>query len=319
MIETIELTPAVTGLGNLHEPALLALVADTHYRIITQGGSATPREITNKAGEPLYPSIFALHVRVPPQRLLGSYELWRRFDVGVDVRSFGRQFLDVNGVIGDVGEVPDVLDAWDNLVLPRVSWAGAWTLTRADGEHEPSLPTTDFLGSVPRIAKVPTALSLAREVQLRRAITPRFTPDMKRTPVRYQVAVGRDASIGRQMMFSQFVVVCDTAERTFLTQHVAPAFPAEIVDALATIERRIVYVGNARADETIDVHVTARCERSSPTSFVIATAMELVHAGRLLALAETRKLVALSETVSGVSRVVDQLFSAHGEGPLHSS
>lgn len=318
MIETIELTPAVTGLGNLHEPALLALIADTHYRIITRGGSATPRQITNKAGEPLYPSIFALHVRIPTQRPLTSYELWRRFDVGVDVRSFGRQFLDVNGVIGNVGEVPDALDAWDALPLPRVSWSGAWTLTRPDGEHEPSLPTTDFLNGVPRITKVPSALSLAREVQLRRAITPGFTPDMKRTPVRYQVAAGRDAAIGRQMMFSQFVVVCDAAERAFLTQHVAPAFPTEIVDALATVERRIVYVGNARADETIDVHVTARLARASATTFVVATAMELVNAGRLLALAETRKLVALCEPVSELSRGVEQLYSAHGDGPMVS-
>ena len=83
MIETVELTPAVVGLGNLHEAALLALFADTHYRILTRGKSTTPREIVNKAGEPLYPSVVAVEAQFPAQRPLASHALWHRFDLGV--------------------------------------------------------------------------------------------------------------------------------------------------------------------------------------------------------------------------------------------
>lgn len=322
MIETIELTPAVVGLGNLHEAGLLALLADTHYRILTSGGDATPREISNKAGELLYPSIFALHLRVPPQRLIESHTLWQKFDLGVDVRTFGRQFLDVNGVIGNVGEVPDALEAWTDLALPRVSWSGAWTVTRSGGEHELSMPNAHLPADAPRLTKVPAAIMAAREAHLRGAISSAPAPNT--VPVRYPVLAGRDAAIGRQMMFSQFVVVMNAAEHAFLADHIFPAFPDDLLACLSTIERKIFYFGNCGAGDVIEVHVTAKLERLAPAgpeasvlpSVTVHSSMELVDARtrRLLALAETRRLLATSPTQAGVVQTIERLFSRHGEG-----
>jgi probable biosynthetic protein (TIGR04098 family) len=288
VIDTVELTPAVVGLGNLHEAALLALLADTHYRILTRGKSTTPRQIVNKAGEPLYPSVVAVEAQFPVQRPLASHELWHRFDLGVDVRTFGRQFLEVTGVIGSVGEVPDDSAAWADLALPRVTWASAWTVSRGSRDHELAMASADFLADVPRLANVPAGLGAARDAGTRGTLwSDARSPGV---PVRYPVLAGRDAAIGRQMMFSHFVVVMDAAERAFLSEQVDPHVPGEMIDRLATTRRRIFYYGNCGAGDVVEIHVAAKVERSD-AALVVHTAMELVdeRTHQLLALAETHK------------------------------
>lgn len=313
MIERVQLTPAITGLGDLHEPALLALIADVHYRILTRG-QITPREIVNKAGEPLYPSIFALHVQVPAERSLEQHALWQSFDLGVDVRSFGRQFLAVDAVIGNAGELPDDVAAWGRLAVPSVRWSGAWTTTRPDGQHELANPSN--LPELPRLTALPPAIASAREALTRGAIT---TAPPRMQPIHYHVHAGRDAAPGRQIMFSQFVVIADAAERTFLTDRVYPAFPASVLDLLSLRERKIFYYANCRANDAIETFATATLRRVD-TSASITSSLELINARtkELLALVETTKSVAILSTQPGVLQTIERLLARHGEGrPLN--
>ena len=312
MIETIELTPALVGLGDLHEAALLALFADTHYRVLTHGGTATPREIADKSGQPLYPSVVAVHLQAPAQRPIESHALWRELDVGVDVRSFGRQFLEVTAVVGRVGEVPDAVEAWGDLPVPRATWSSAWTATRPGGEHELAMPAAELLAHLPRLTQLPAGINAARDAQARGALP--AMPELRGAPIRYPVVAGRDAAVGRQMMFSHFVVVMDAVEREYLGRRVAPAFPSDVLDCVSTLERRIFYFGNCGAGDVIEVRVAATLERASPARVRIA--MELVdeRSGRLLALAEATRNIALPPARAALVPAVERLLARHGEG-----
>lgn len=310
-VETVELTPALVGLGDLHEPALLALFADTHYRILVDGKSATPRTIANAQGEPLYPSVCALRLCFPPERPVASHALWQRYELGVEVRAFARQFLDVTCVLGAPGEVPHEPEAWPALALPRVTWSSAWTVTRPGGEHELAMPSADVLGNLPRLTKVPAGISAAREVLARGRLWTEARPAT--TPIRYPVLAGRDAAIGRQMMFSQFLVVMDAAERAVLGDQVVPAFSRELLDSLTTTDRRVFYFGNCGAGDVIAVHVASKLERRGE-ALVVRSELELVDA-------ETRKLLALADVEkrtqrSGFDEEIDRLLAHHGESTL---
>jgi probable biosynthetic protein (TIGR04098 family) len=318
MIETFDLTPSHVGLGDLNEFALLTLVANTHYRILTQATDATPRTILDNAGEALYPSVFALHLRAPIERPIEAHALWEKLSVGADVRCFGRSFLDVRGVLGRAGEVPEAPETWTSAPLPSVSWAGAWTL-----KGEVAMPAPTFVANVPRAAAPPALLALFRAVQSRGTIVEAARPSVPSAPILYPVVAGRDVARGRQMMFSQFVVVMDHAERVFLTERVWPAVPCELVECRTTLERRIFYFGNCRADDDVETVVEACIERIAPPSedlpfvpgAVITLSMTLTErrSRRLVALCETRKLLAIPRAQVGLIREAERMLARHGE------
>ena len=319
MIETFDLTPSHVGLGDLNEFALLTQVANTHYRILTEGTQSTPREIFDKTGEALYPSVFALHLRAHVERPIETFALWSKLGVGADVRCFGRSFLDVRGVLGRAGEVCDTPEAWARGPLPSVSWAGAWTL-----KGEVAMPAPAFVENVPRAAAPPELLTLFRAVQSRGLIGDAGGSSAPSAPVLYTVELGRDVARGRQMMFSQFVVVMDHAERVFLTERVWPAFPCELVQCRTTLERRIFYFGNCRADDVIETVVEAHLEKISPPAgedlaflpcAVVALTMTLTdrRSRRLVALGDTKKLLAIPRAQVGLIREAERMLARHGE------
>ncbi len=319
MIETVDLTPSHVGLGDLTEFALLTLVANTHYRILTKGTDVTPRGIVDKAGEALYPSVFALHLRAPMEHPIEAYALWEKLSVGADVRCFGRSFLDVRGVLGKAGKVPDVPERWTTAPLPNVRWAGAWTL-----RGEVAMPAPAFVANLPSAASPPELLTLFRAVQSRGTIAEAAEPSAPSAPISYPVVAGRDVARGRQMMFSQFVVVMDDAERVFLTERAWPAFPCELVDCRTTLERRIFYFGNCRADEVVETVVGARLEKIERPSgedlpfvpgAVVTLSMVLTEkrSRRLLALSETRKLLAIPSRQIGLVREAERMLARHGQ------
>ncbi|MBX3201427.1 MAG: hypothetical protein KF850_39385 [Labilithrix sp.] len=319
MIETFDLTPSHVGLGDLSEFALLTLVANTHYRVLTQGTDATPRTILDRSGEPLYPSVFALHLRAPIQRPIEAHALWEKLSVGVDVRCFGRSFLDVRGVLGRSGEVADAPETWSSAPLPTVTWAGAWTLN-----GEVAMPAPTFVANVPTAAAPPKLLTLFRAVQSRGSITEAPAPSAPSAPIHYPVVAGRDAARGRQMMFSQFVVVMDHAERVFLTERVWPALSCELVECRTTLERRVFYFGNCRSDDVVETVAEARLEKPAPPAgedlpfvpgAVVTVTMALTEkrTRRLIALCETRKLFAIPWAQVGLIRESERILARHGE------
>lgn len=319
MIETFELNPSHVGLGDLNEFALLTLVANTHYRVLVRGTDTTPRRIFDKSGEALYPSVFALHLQTPIHRPIEAHALWEKVSVGADVRCFGRSFLDVRGVFGRAGEVHEAPETWHEASLPTVTWAGAWT-----SKGEVSMPTAEFVANVPSATAPPKLLTLFRAVQSRGRIAEDSDFTTPSAPIRYRVVAGRDVARGRQLMFSQFVVVMDDAERVFLTERVWPSLSCELVETRTTIERRIFYFGNCRTDDVIETVVEARLEKVAPPanaalafvpSAVITLTMSLIEerTRRLLVLCETKKLLAVPSMQVGLLREVDRVLARHGE------
>lgn len=319
MIETFELNPSHVGLGDLNEFALLTLVANTHYRVLAQGTGATPREIFDRSGNPLYPSVFALHLKVPMRRPIEAHALWEKVTVGADVRCFGRSFLDVRGVLGRAGEVDDAPERWHAAALPIVSWAGAWT-----SKGEVTMPAAELVANLPSASAPPELLTLFRAVQSRGRITESSDIAAPSAPIRYRVVAGRDVARGRQLMFSQFVIVMDDAERVFLTERVWPSLSCELVECRTTLERRVFYFGNCRADDVIETVVEARLEKVEPPAdaalaFVPAVAINLTmslvdeRTRRLLVLSEAKKLLAIPSTQVGLLREVDRVLARHGE------
>jgi hypothetical protein len=200
-----------------------------------------------------------------------------------------------------------------------VTWAGAWTL-----KGEVALPAPAFVANVPVAARPPELLTLFRAVQSRGTIAEAGGPSAPSEPIFYPVVAGRDAARGRQMMFSQFVVVMDHAERVFLTERVWPAFPCELVDCRTTLERRLFYFGNCRADDVVEAVVEARLEKIArpagedlpfvPGAVVTSTmALTEQRSRRLVALCETRKLLAVPSTQVGLIREAERMVARHGE------
>ena len=319
MIENFDLNLCHVGLGDLNEFALLALVASTHYRVLAQGTGVSPRKIADKAGEPLYPSVFALRLQVPIERPIETHASWEQVSVGADVRYFGRSFLDVRGVLGRAGEVPDAPAEWAQLPLPRVSWAGAWTL-----RGEVAMPAPAFVANVATAPAPPELLTLFRAVQSRGTIAEAAKPSVPPAPIYYPVVAGRDVAPGRQMMFSQFVVVMDHAERVFLTERVWPPLPCELIDCRTTLDRRLFYFGNCRADDVIETAVEAELEKIEPPpgadlSFVPGAVVTLTmrlteqRSRRLVALCDARKLLAIPRSKAGLLRETERALALHGE------
>jgi probable biosynthetic protein (TIGR04098 family) len=186
------------------------------------------------------------------------------------------------------------------------------------------MPAPMFLENVPPAEAPPALLTLFRAVQSRGTIAETAGPSASSAPILYPVVPGRDVARGRQMMFSQFVVVMDHAERVFLTERIWPAFPCELVECRTTVERRIFYFGNCRADEVVEAVVEARLEKCAPPSggdlpfvpgAVVTFTMTLTEqrTRRLVALCETRKLLAIPSRQVGLIREVERMLARHGD------
>jgi probable biosynthetic protein (TIGR04098 family) len=205
-------------------------------------------------------------------------------------------------VLGRPGEVTDRVEDWRELALPQVSWSSAWTVTRANGDHELSMAVGDVVAELPRLAKVPAGVAAARDAFARGRL---WAPSRGEHPVRYPVLAGRDAAVGRQMMFSQFVVLLDVIERAFLGERIA--FPTAALDAMSVTERRVFYFGNCGAGDVVEAYVTAKLMGAA-----VRTEIELVDAAtrRLLALADTEKTLAISHEEA------ERMLARYGEGVL---
>jgi probable biosynthetic protein (TIGR04098 family) len=177
------------------------------------------------------------------------------------------------------------------------------------------MPTTQLLADIPRLAAPPDLLDLHRAATARGALS-EGAPQRVGPPISYGVVPGRDTAAGRQMMFTQFLVIMDFAERELLLERVRPAFPRELVDCRTTLERRIVYTGNCYADDVVDVAVGARLSAGPPP--VVTFSMELTErrTKRQLALAEVKKMFAIPGDKSDLLREMERLLALHGEKAL---
>jgi probable biosynthetic protein (TIGR04098 family) len=259
LTETIELTMSHVSLGRLNEFALMTLFGNAHSRRLTLDTRILPREIADAAGNLLYPSYYLTHLRVPADRLLRRFQVWDKLSVGVDVHTFGGILLESKYAAGAVGEVPQQVDTWQSSGLASMHAGNAIVIDGKPGEPQPAVPKPGMIATLPKLREAPKLLERFRGIVAQGVVDPTFVGPLKhQSPIAYSLEHGRDLAQGHGVMFANFVLIMDHAERVLLSELIWPRFSKPLVDCLATLERETCYVGNVRGEQTLQIGIQAK-------------------------------------------------------------
>lgn len=254
-----ELTLNHLGLGTLNECALLLLFANTEFHRILADTDGNPDTIYDSAGYRLYPAYYYTKLDVPPPVRLSDYQIWDTVEVGVDVKRFGEIILDVKGIMGSKGEIPDETENWNRLALPTFEAGNLMVIdAREDAQRADQLssPAPACISKMERVKTPPRALLKTKKKYVHRPDATEINELFaSKEPILFNVEKNRDAITDRHMIFAKFTEIMDVAENTHLTRCLAPAFPDEILHNLSILKREVYYYGNCFPGETIEVHI----------------------------------------------------------------
>jgi probable biosynthetic protein (TIGR04098 family) len=257
--ETTELTYSHQDLGPLNEFGLMCLFGSMHSKALVQGLATTVDDIQDHHGRRLYPAYFHTHLRVPASCPLSNFGAWQKVQLAVEVKRFGKCYLDSSYVIRPAGvAAPSVADFTaaqfptmhgNNLFIVDVS-------EDASVARQLAVPEPGSVTRLESVAEKPAAIQGAREVGRDRVLRPgREYPLAARESIGYAVVPGRDVAPGHAMIFARFAQVMDFAEHVFLTEQLDVALNDADLAQQHLHEREIYYFGNAYAGDTIDLAV----------------------------------------------------------------
>ena len=262
LIESTELTLAHVGLGRLHECAALALFASAQAHALTANSGGTLADVRDAEGRPLYPGYYMTHLRVPPERTLGTHGVWDKLSVGVEVRCYGGVLLDSDYLLGSETELRAHAAGQKVQVLPTMHASSMFVLQESPSrEQQLAKPRAGALAQLEAMKTPPASMERFRRARAEG----RFDAEqgdgwLTGEPALLPVVAGRDAAPGHNMMFAKFSELMGLAERSFLSrQH---GFPTALLDCLTTLERETYYFANVSAGET--VHISLRAQLSGP-------------------------------------------------------
>jgi probable biosynthetic protein (TIGR04098 family) len=290
--ETTELTYSHQDLGPLNEFGLMGLFGSMHSKALVRGLESTVEDIKDHHGRRLYPAYFHTHLQVPATCPLSRFAAWNRVQLGIDVKRFGKCYLDSSYVIKPATEAAPALA---DLAAGRYPTMRGNNLFIVDVTEDASVarqlavPAAACVATLDPVAEKPAAIQRAKDVSRERVIRPRGTyPLGARESIAYRVMPGRDVANGHAMIFARFCQVMDYAEHVFLTDHLELALgDAELAD-YQLIEREIFYFNNAYAGDIIDIGVRARLTEAgdgSRSSAFVETEYQLFRRSNLELLA----------------------------------
>lgn len=281
LVETLDLTMSHVGLGALNEYAALVLFANAHSRRLVEGTGLRPDGIADHQGRLLYPAYYHTRLTVPPQRPLGSFKVWDRVAVGVDITRFGKTLLQSRYALGEAGAVPEDASQWTPDTLPRMEAHSVFVVDASENlgpKRRVATPAKDRVAALPPVTTPPAAIERANRI---RAAGFGLKDNLARddSPFAYEVAMIRDVYPGHGMIFAKFCEIMSEGERRYLAERLSPGLPRDALDCVELLEREIFYYGNCFEGETVDIRVKAAFE-TCPADFH-GDNPQLVSAGRL--------------------------------------
>jgi probable biosynthetic protein (TIGR04098 family) len=266
-----------------------------HSKALVQGLDHTVEEIVDLHGRKLYPAYFHTHLKVPHSCPLSQFRAWQQVHLGVQVKTFGKCYLDSSYVIKPAQESRPTDADLDPGAFPTMHGNNLFIV---DGSEDASVarqlavPQPDCLARMERVTEKPAAIQRTKEVSQTRIVREgQAFPLTSRESIAYPVVPGRDVADGHAMIFARFCQVMDYAEFVFFTDHLR--LPMRQTDLL---EREIFYFGNAHAGDIIDIGVKGRLTRKpddDPSDLLLETEYQLYRRSNLelLAVAYARKSV----------------------------
>lgn len=260
--ETTELTYSHQDLGALNEFGLMCLFGNMHSKALVQGLGITVEDIKDHHGRQLYPAYFHTHLRVPESCPLSQFRAWRNVRTGVDLKRFGKCYLDSSYVIKPGGDSAPTTQDFASGIYPTMHGNNLFIVDVSEDSsvaRQLAVPESASVVPLEPVGEKPAAIQGAKEVSRDRAIRKGVDyPWVARESIAYAVIPGRDVAVGHAMIFARFCQVMDYAEYIFLTDHSEPALREIELAEYQLLEREIYYFNNAYAGDTIDVAVKAR-------------------------------------------------------------
>ncbi len=260
--ETTELTYSHQDLGPLNEFGLMGLFGSMHSKALVRGLETTVEDIRDHHGRRLYPAYFHTHLQVPAACPLSRFAAWSRVQLGVDVKRFGKCYLDSSYVIKPAGEPAPAPEDLGAGVYPTMHGNNLFIVDvteDASVARQLAVPASSCVAALEPVAEKPLAIQLAKDVSRDRVIRqPDAYPLAARESIAYRVTPGRDVAHGHAMIFARFCQVMDYAEHVFLTDHLELDLGDAELAEYQLVEREIFYFNNAYSGDIIDIGVRAR-------------------------------------------------------------
>ncbi len=289
LIEEVELTLSHVGLGRLSEYALLALFASAQAHALTRDTGGTLHDVRDADGHSLYPGYYMTHLRVPPTRTLGSWGVWDRAALAVEVACFGGVLLDSKYRFASSAQE---LEGGRG---PSMHASSMFMLAdHGSGEPQLAKPRAGCVAKLEALRAPPASMDRFRRARVEGRIDASELAPRSRA-VTLDVRAGRDAAPGHNMMFAKFSELMGLAERRFLAEQLRLSEP--LLDCLTPLERETYYFANVGANERVEVDVRvqlAPVASDTPKENERGVLLGLVRTQLELSAGRDRELLALS-------------------------
>ncbi len=259
--ETTELTYSHQDLGPLNEFGLMGLFGNMHSKALVQGLATTVEQIADHHGRRLYPAYFHTHLRIPESCPLSRFTAWKKVQLGIEVKRFGKCYLDSSYVIKPgIDAAPEPKDFGSD-AYPTMHGNNLFIVDVSEDSsvaRQLAVPESACIVALESVGEKPAAIQGAKDASRDRVLRKgRNYPLVSRESIAYTVVPGRDVAVGHAMIFARFCQVMDYAEHVFLTEHLDLAPGQNELAEYRLAEREIFYLNNAYAGDVIDMGVKA--------------------------------------------------------------
>jgi probable biosynthetic protein (TIGR04098 family) len=298
--ETTELTYSHQDLGALNEFGLMCLFGSMHSKALVRGLGRTVEEIQDLHGRRLYPAYFHTHLKVPEACPLSRFGAWRPARLGVEVKRFGKCYLDSSYVIKPGGEGEPMVEDFTSGAWPTMQGNNLFIVDVSEDAsvaRQLAVPEPSGLAPLASVSEKPVAIQGAKEVGRDRTLSVgRDLPLSARESIAYAIVPGRDVALGHAMIFARFCQVMDYAEHLFLTDQLDLRLGQAELAGYQLRERQIYYFNNAYAGDVIDIGVKARLVEDTGADgerLTVETEYQLFRRSNLdlLAVAQAKKSI----------------------------
>lgn len=264
-VEAVEVTAPRPGDDQPAEAAFMRLCEAAVSRRLTRGTGHTAADLRNFRGEELVLGNYVSHLTVPPDCRLEQLRPCDRIALGVDVETYRWILLESFCCLAR----PDASAAAGPHERPSLRCSQIFWRRRDPGAPGIVVPEERYVASDVRALSRPPAAKeeFVRVKAAGRLEAPSALPLKTTAPVLYRLAAGRDVPAGNgpqaTVHCADWVAVLDEAEGEML-RRLAPPLPRPVIDARSLLERRMFYVGTARADEVLSIEVEGALEPCAP-------------------------------------------------------
>lgn len=243
---SLELGMPLLGRSGLNESALLKLIGDDRWQMLSRLGNVRTSQIRDAFDNRLYATYCFVELALSPEKPLSAYD---ENDVLHFSRSplshYARVYLDGKYELTEGG--PFEIRC-TNVFIYQL--AGPQQLKMAQPDN------MDF-NEISELPEQPDSLNLCRTAKNDGTFQTADVGDIDlgSQEITYAIDADRDANGAGLIYFANFVCFLDLAERAFLRDL---QMPNPLIDARSTYWRRLGYFGNAEVTDKLQIQIRAK-------------------------------------------------------------